>query len=222
MNTLLVGSRATKYWYKDARKPNDFDFFITKEEYDRWYVANDQHLTFSKEISKNKYLCKLRVGLQLEFETSDNPSVGLFIAANAGMPTMEAFGLQFNIADASTLLAIKDSHIHWPLLWFKHIGDHAFLRSKGIEISERLKEAHATRAQERQTRGHIRPAKSMNVANEEFFNRSEKNLRRKFEHDSLHEAIKYHDVPLFAKAKKDQSKAILDRQLFELGAGRAA
>jgi hypothetical protein len=48
--------------------------------------------------------------------------------------------------------------------------------------------------------------------NEMFF---KKTVERKYVHDSLHEAMKFYDEPMFQKIKIDKSKAAVSRKMFE-------
>ena len=138
-DVMLIGSRALNFWFgSDHRQPIDFDFFIKVGIFKKWYRENRGDLTFYKEISLNKHICKHRLGIQLEFETSSNKSVASFLRRGEVSPGSTAFGLNFHVAKPEVLLAIKQSHIHYPTNWFKHIYDYGYLRSRGVVVPKNL------------------------------------------------------------------------------------
>jgi hypothetical protein len=218
-DALLVGSRALKYWYKDARdlrhRAHDFDFFIKSSALDEWTLKHNNHYRDVEMVGPDKPRYEMSIGLSIEFDTTEYESVKLFLEHNSKMPTMEAFGLKFRVASPSTLLAIKRSHIFWRHNWHKHIYDYSFMKSKNVEIIPEILEACDIRTKEREERGEFKRPVNLQVKNEDFFEQSDKAVRRKFDHDNLHHVIKYYDVPLFEKAKKDLSLASLDQDLFE-------
>ena len=215
-DVMLIGSRALNFWFgSDHRQPIDFDFFIKVGIFKKWYRENRGDLTFYKEISLNKHICKHRLGIQLEFETSSNKSVASFLRRGEVSPGSTAFGLNFHVAKPEVLLAIKQSHIHYPTNWFKHIHDYGYLRSRGVVVPKNLIASLNERLTERSLRGNTKTALTLNMRNEDFFARSEGVLKRRFAHDEIHDAVKYSDAPMFTKAKTDINKAILNKKLFD-------
>ncbi len=216
MKALLVGSAALKFWFADARTPkNDFDFFIDHTTLNDWINEHRGNLRHIHYLKDDIIQVELRTGNTLGFDNTKYKSVQKFIDLNSEMPVWDVYGIQFNIASPESLLAIKQSHIHHRHNWHKHIKDYAFLKEKGLELTDTFKEAFALRSKEREARQDFKKPGSLSKANEEFFARSENSVRRKFVHDELHEIIAYHDKPLYTKAKRDQSKALLDKDLFE-------
>jgi hypothetical protein len=212
---ILIGSRAMNFWFPDARKPNnDFDFFIDTGALDEWNLHNRHQCRKVHKIEDDKIQFDLKIGSTLGFDNTRYKSVDMFIGANELMPNMEAFGLKFKVASPETLLAIKKSHIHHRHNWRKHIEDYTFLKSKNLKLSSKLQLALDQRIEERNARGDFKTPESLNVTNEQFFSQSDSAVRRKFMHDDLHKTIMYYDEPLFNKAKRDKSKALLDEELF--------
>lgn len=112
------------------------------------------------------------------------------------------------VASPDALYTIKVSHSFWDLHWDKTMFDIQFLKSKGCKVIEDFYKL----LYEDWTKIHGPKKVNLNVSNEEFFN---KYVNRAYDHDSIHKAIAYYDVPMFTKLKKDQSKAWIDRDLFE-------
>lgn len=215
MKCLLIGSRAMRFWYKHSRRPVDYDFLVKDSFFHRWFKANKKNIIANWSPNPHKYVCIHRLGVQLEFETSANKSVDLILAYSKNNSTQDIFGLNFAIAKPDILLGIKASHIHYPFNWFKHIDDFHYLRSKNVKISKELAGIIDIRKEERARKKDTKVPMTLNITNDEFFNRSKAFVKRFFEHDDLHEAVKYGRAPLFLKAKKDKAKALLSRDLFE-------
>ncbi len=116
--------------------------------------------------------------------------------------------LDHEIATPEMLYTLKVSHSFWAIHWEKTMRDIYFFQSKGIELDEDLFKGLYKFWEKR----HGKKKANLNVKNEEFFT---KYVDRKYEHDTLHEAIKYYDVPMYQKLKKDTSMALIDRGMFE-------
>lgn len=214
-DAILIGSRAMKFWYSDAREPNnDFDFLIDAAALDQWDLHYRHQCYQVHKIASDIIRFDLRIGGTLGFD-SRTPSVAMFLEANRNMPELEMFGIKCHIASPETLLAIKRSHIHHRHNWYKHIADYTFLKSKHLTLSPVLVDALAERTKERDARGDFKRPRSLATSNDQFFAQSDAAVRRKFEHDQLHRTVMYHDAPLYSRAKIDQSKATLERGLFE-------
>lgn len=116
--------------------------------------------------------------------------------------------LNYPIAPPELLYTLKVSHSFWGIHHEKTMRDIMFFQSKGIKLDEDLFKS----LYKYWTKIHGKKKAKLNVKNEEFFTKS---VNRKYEHDSLHEAIKYYDEPMYKKLKKDMSMALLDRSMFE-------
>lgn len=213
MVALLVGSRATRYWFLDSRQPRDYDLFVDTNTLNCWLDDNQPHFSSVREQRPGKTVCRIKVGVQIEFETDLYKSVAELLDYSSQMPTINIFGITAHVASPEVLMGIKKSHLQWPLDWQKHIQDYTFLKKKNVIIPDRLAEIVDTRKAERAEREH-KQAGSLNITNEEFFAKSAPALKRRFVHDDLHAAVKYYDEPLYAKAKNDQSLALLSESKF--------
>jgi hypothetical protein len=217
---LLVGSAALRHWYPERRRPKDFDFFTTLREFDRW--ANEyEHCIYNiapeEDGQEHKRVVLLSVGIQLEFELAldDASSTRWFLKNAESQTTIDLFGLMATIASPFELLMIKRSHLHRPYQWPKHIDDYHFLCKRKLTLGAPLLKVVARRAAERDARDQQRPRVSLAMDNAAFFTQSDGVLRRHFAHDDLHEVVSYHGTPMYMKIKHDQSKAAVDRKLFD-------
>jgi hypothetical protein len=209
MDALLIGSRAQKHWFSDARLPRDWDIFITAEQRYIWLEKYQGLLEETRESRTNKYAYILKCGTKIEMEVADCDSASGFIEANQNMPLISVFGVDAHIARPGSLMAIKKSHLYWPHNWLKHIRDYHFLKNKDIIPSDLEREIGNLRFNEKKDGNPDKTIFSLNVTNEEFFDASEGVLKRSFEHDDIHAATCYYDEPLYRKAK------MVDKDLFK-------
>lgn len=214
MDALLVGSRALKYWFKDARCPNDdYDFFVTVD------TLNEFHLNFvhkSEDViykEQHPINYRLKIGTNVGFDNNSVPSVQMIMAMSNNCPSISLFGLDCRIASPQILMAIKRSHLHHRKDWGKHISDYVFLQRHAVSLNDDLLQVVHKRQQERDLRGMERKI-NLNKSNHEFFKQSDKSVRRKFEHDDIHLAVACYDKPLFTRVKNDQTRAALEYHLF--------
>jgi hypothetical protein len=126
-----------------------------------------------------------------------------------------AFAAKYSdpIASPDALATLKYSHAFWqigsPENWKKHMFDYWFLTTKkgaivDFEMAEVLYKQWEII--------HGKKKAKLSEENENFF---KKTVKRKYVHDSLHEAMKYYDEPMFQKIKVDKSKAAVSRKMFE-------
>lgn len=116
--------------------------------------------------------------------------------------------LQWDIAPPEALYTLKVSHSFWPHHWKKTMDDILFFQEKGVEFDHELFKKLYKVWEDR----HGKKRAKLNVKNEDFFRPT---VQRKYVHDTLHQAVKYYDEPMYKKLKKDQSMAMLDRKMFE-------
>jgi hypothetical protein len=117
------------------------------------------------------------------------------------------------IACPDALATLKYSHAFWqiggPENWKKHMFDYWFLTTKkGAKVDMDLFPA----LYDAFTKIHGPKRAKLSEQNEMFF---KKTVERKYVHDSLHEAMKFYDEPMFQKIKVDKSKAAVSRKMFE-------
>lgn len=209
---LLIGSRALDHWLPNFRKPGDWDIIISQDELAQWQHPHEVVMDSSgrRIVSLDGVLMDGIVKLEFELDNCESCHLLLQLAKDIPFHT-EIGGLSLTIATLPILLAIKKSHIHQPVRWFKHIQDYHLLR-KYATLTPELEQLSEIRAKEREKRG---PKRSMDVDNNSFFADSQKFVHRTYIHDDLHYATCYYDKPIWTRCKKDPEKAALSRKLFE-------
>ena len=109
---------------------------------------------------------------------------------------------------ANQIYTLKMSHIFWDIKWSKHIYDIQFLQSKGCElIADLFTELYEYWNQLHKPNWRVDFEKD----NEDFFKDA---VRRKYNHDDLHEIVKVHEKPMFMYIKDDLNKAAISEDLF--------
>jgi len=113
------------------------------------------------------------------------------------------------------LFLMKKSHVHCDSVHFeKTIKDYHFLKNKFGSGNESYTPFFEMRKDEAEKRYKHRTP-SLMVSNDEFFNRSKETVGYVFVHDTIHEAVKHFDVPVYEMIKKDFSKAACEADMFE-------
>ena len=217
---FLIGSRALAYWYDNYRTPIDFDIVATEDELAFMRKHNDISAD-TVVLNGLKHLMVVN-GKPVEVEilqpnTSNEKLAKLTYGPTINLALLDGgphFGAQ--IVDPIVLLAIKKSHIDFPIRWWKHIRDYHFLNTRrDIALLSPHIEFMEMRKSEVQTRwGGKFPKSNLNMSNEEFFNKSQYVVNRIYEHDDLHFSTCFYDRPLYEKMKVDQSKAMCSKDLF--------
>lgn len=213
---LLIGSAAAKFYIPSFRKPADLDLVMWPEELKKFYTENEGSIVELKpQPYADKYICKLTDGVnitavEIQIAKDGNGFIPLIKAQRHNYIT-RLFSSDVLVASVRSLIAIKKSHIIFPVKWHKHIADYHVLKSDGGNISHQDKDlvgiAYSLMRKEAQER-HSKKEFSFNTTNENFFGASAKYTNRKFEHDDLHRVVAHYDVPMYAKLKDDQTKAL--------------
>jgi hypothetical protein len=217
---VVIGSRAAACWIEDFRTPNDLDLIGTLQEIHEWATKHKDKIDYMLPTSPWKFKCKLKSNFQIEFEVADvNPSAMMLIEQEETflkrMLMINNIWLEAWVAPVEVLYHTKRSHIYWAVHWQKNIADmhllkeycgHAELRKWDAYYEARLKENEAKFGPRFQA--------NLNQPNEKFFAKSERSLNRQFEHDELHEIVKYYDRPLYEEFKEDKSKALMNFAMF--------
>lgn len=113
------------------------------------------------------------------------------------------------IPSLEALYTLKVSHAFWKSIhWAKNMRDCVWFQEKGVAfLPDLYKELYAY--------WEIRKGKKpayLDVPNEKFFTSS---VKRKYVHDDIHKVMAYYDQPLYMRCKKDLSRALLSRKMFE-------
>lgn len=130
---------------------------------------------------------------------------------NALLPYCEDIG-EFLLPSLGALYTLKVSHIFWKspaIYWRKHMNDLIFLQRAGYDtffpsLFKKLYEFWEVKKGKK-------PA-YLNVPNEKFFTSA---VPRKYVHDDIHEVMAYYEEPLYKRLKKDTSKALISKEMFD-------
>lgn len=115
-----------------------------------------------------------------------------------------------NVATLDELYTIKLSHSYWELpnnSWEKHIHDLMIMKKNNAQLILELHDILYPIWEEKYGKKQV----NLNMEPEEFFNT---NIKRKYEHDSVHAAIAYGDNPLFNKILRDDHKVAVSQEKF--------
>lgn len=125
LDAMLVGSKATKWWFPDFRDPKDSDIYVKHSFLEKWGNVY-------KESSTGK-CCINYPSISVDVSVDTDNNLSPMIDANSDAPTIEAYGFQMMVAKPSTLLLIKDIHSRFRAKWYKNICDYIWLRQRVLE-----------------------------------------------------------------------------------------
>lgn len=110
------------------------------------------------------------------------------------------------VATLNELYTIKVSHAYWELKngsWSKHMSDILRLKDRGVTLDLELHKLLYKVWEERYG------SKKMNLSKEadSFFADA---VKRKYDHDSIHDSVAYGDVPMYVRILKDGHSVDVD------------
>lgn len=223
---LLVGSRALKYFGINVQREGiqDWDFLATISDYLQFIrILQDNFGSFEIKETPSGYILKFRdpetEKLQIievhivdseifEDKYGDNEIYDLdgTYYCMREHPFDERF--QIRVADPDVIFAMKLSHKFKDDVHFeKTRSDILMLESRGFFLDKHLEELSERRAERT-----YRKKYKLNVSKKEFFT---DNVPYKYDHDSLHLAVKRMDKPAYMYFQKDGSEVMCDRNKFE-------
>jgi hypothetical protein len=211
---LLIGSRALmlRASYLLKRKPLDFDFICTKDEFDSWLIANE-HKVEAKKIYPLKDGSKMIIegNVNCEFDIITPGSTNeMFarLAENDPESIKTSFGLVPNL---DLLFTLKTSHRYLknsPHFW-KTLADWHLMRMAGATI--RPEYADFLKIREKETYNYKHP--KLATDKKEFFS-EEHGVTYKYDHDSIHRAIALQERPAYTYYIKDGQEVDCDKNKF--------
>lgn len=135
---------------------------------------------------------------------------GMLIETHWDSP-MEYF-YNFNYASTfpslSALLTLKMSHVNWDIEWNKHMSDIRFMQENGALVLQPLYHGLV----ERWIPIHGKKRVNTNMSNEQFFSDA---VKRKYDHDWLHEQVAYDKEPAYKSIQIDVSSPHCSEELFQ-------
>jgi len=111
--------------------------------------------------------------------------------------------------DPDFLYTIKMSHLSWDINWDKHMKGAIFLKENGAKLDMFLYKELINAW----CRIHGKKAVKMNVKNSDFF---KANIKRKFDHEFLHEQFAFYERPLNERIRKDLDSPLCSEDLWNL------
>jgi hypothetical protein len=212
---ILIGSRALSIRLGSAmrRKPLDFDFICTKEEFDQWMEKESHKVNPTKVYELPEYSKWIVEGsTNVEFEIIKSGSSNELLLDLIDHEWLKTpFGL---IPPTDILLSIKESHkykkFHLDSSGFwKTAIDIYTMRQLGAKIRPEYEAFYKLREQESYA-GQKHP--KLNVSKEDFF--KDDGIQYRYQHDDLHTAIMIGDRPAYTNYLKDNEPVLTDKKKF--------
>ena len=110
--------------------------------------------------------------------------------------------------DASLLYTLKMSHAQWNIKWDKTLTDIIFMQGENCELNKSLYDELVSHW----TEVHGKKRVNLNMTNDQFFSDA---VRRKIDHDRLHEIVAYNDYPMHTLIRPDKSSPKADKALWD-------
>lgn len=137
---------------------------------------------------------------------SPNPSSGVDGFWHESFPIEWATD---RVATPDELYTIKVSHSPWDLhgTWEKHMYDILFLQNKGAKFDQEMYDILYPVWKAK----HGKKRVALNKNKENFFADA---VVRKYDHDSLHESVAYHDRPMYTRFLEANEEVKIDNDKF--------
>lgn len=209
---ILVGSRALTLRAPQAlmRKPLDFDWVCTREEYDLWMEKNSHKINPTKIYAQgeNKMIVEGSTNCEFELIVAEKSSSILKDLVEGNSESLETpFGW---VPTFDMLFTIKQSHRYLknsPHFW-KTLADWHIMRAMGAKV--RPEYEAFLKLREKETYNYTHP--KLNVKKGDFF--KDDGLEYVFEHDDIHESVKHLDKPAYLYYMKDDSEVLSSKKKF--------
>jgi hypothetical protein len=212
---ILLGSRALILRAPQAllRRPLDFDFVASQEEYETWLEKNSYKVSPTKvyELPEyHKWIVEGSTNCEFEIITPGTSSDLL-----TDLITDEWLETPFGyIPPVDLLFAIKDTHKYKKFNnsaagFWKTATDWHMMKQLGAKVRPEYSEFHKLR-QEESYAGQKHP--KLNVKKDDFF--KDDGLEYLYEHDDLHEVVKLYDRPAYTYYLKDNEPVLCDKNKF--------
>lgn len=215
---IIIGSTPIIKYYNFAlgREPHDIDVVMLKSDLETLKANYPDIITAESTVNPGKFLINIpSISIQMEADVTESESSIYLHQCMMGREdfTMNISGIKMAVPEFEHLVAIKASHVMFPVNADKNLHDWFLLQPHYNPTTTHhiLYDMRHTEALERNKKRLARI--NLNKPNEAFFKPAQ-NLRE-FDHDALHRIVAYHEQPLFEKCKHDMSKAKIDRDLFE-------
>lgn len=210
---ILIGSRALALRAPGllTRKPMDFDFICTKEEFDSWMEKNSHKVQPTKiypEMNGKKMIVEGSSNCEFELIQPGLSNEMLVSLVDSDKDTFETpFG---KVPSLDMLFTLKYSHKYLknsPHFW-KTMVDYHMMRRAGARIREEY--AAFLKLREKETYNYSHP--KLNVTKENFF--KDDNIQYVYDHDSIHVSVARGERPAYTYYMKDGEQVLTDKKKF--------
>jgi len=113
-----------------------------------------------------------------------------------------------DFATPDLLYTWKMSHSYWDIHWDKTIHDIIWLKERHCRVIQPIHDLLYKVWED----VHGKKRANLNVTNDEFFT---KTVKRIYDHDMLHEAMKFGDRPMYEQLKKDPNRAWISKPMWD-------
>lgn len=215
---ILIGSRALSLRAGQllTRKPLDFDFVCTMEEYEQWMDKNSSKLNPTKiypEKGGQKMIVEGATNCEFEIIT---PGTSTEMLRNLVEGSPESIETSFGwVPSLDMLFTLKSSHKYLknsPHFW-KTMVDYQVLKRAGCTVRPEYQEFFKLRQKETYNYAHPK----LNQSKDGFF--ADDSIHYEVEHDDIHESVKRLDKPAYCYYLKDGEEVQCDKNKF-FNAGR--
>lgn len=210
---LVIGSMALQHAGISPRTPADTDFICTIEEYNesvRKFRAAGT-LASAVPLSGKKFHIRSKAGANYEYEIAWPGSVAekliSLVKENGLYEQWEKERHIYASPDVCYTLKLSHRFLKNNPFFNKTMNDIRYLREKGCSVPEPLKDWLKEREDETYDYG----VPKLNVKKSEFFT---DNVPYKYEHDSIHLAVKTLDKPAYQYFKPEDKEVFCDKELF--------
>ena len=127
-----------------------------------------------------------------------------------GEGILDKYDFKSDIASLDEIYTLKVSHSPWvitPNSWQKHLKDIKSLKENGAHIVQELHDICYAEWEKRKGKKKV----NLNQDKEEFFNG---NVRRIYDHDSIHASVAFNDNPMYMRILVDGEEVKTSKQKF--------
>lgn len=215
----VIGGIALKHWISVDRVSLDIDVigsyddcqsFIKHyfKQIDQQYPSKDGNKIVVKGQTDNGPAI---MECEIAWPDSHTERMLLAIAQDVKSLSGEIAGYSVTIASLDMLYMIKMSHRYLKNSkhFLKTMNDIKLMRKRGASI--RLQ--HKQLLQEREKETYVYAHPKLDVTKDQFFDKD--SVPYKYDHDSIHLAVKHLDKPAYMYFKPENSQVMCDRDMFE-------
>ena len=222
---LIIGSYSLHLQGKSNKPfPNDLDIIGTLTEYNAFCKFFQSIIVSAMPLNAKKFHIKFRdkknpfgvINVEFEVAWENSSAEGLMkhISTQKNNKYHISNGvdaLVFDLADIDVCYALKMSHRYLKNnpFFLKTMRDIRYLESCGAKIPENLLEWFKFREKETYTYGHPK----LNQDKKNFFN--DDGVNYKYDHDTIHVAIKLYDKPAYEYFKADNEEVLCSKEKWD-------